>query len=147
MKKILFASILATAVGCAGSAPTSDSLESLQAKQVDTNAAFTLERGESASLDGGALVITFVEVAADSRCPADVVCVWQGDAAMVFQLSSRVLRIAARLDTLHTGVDPRTGSYAGYSIAVTELAPYPHSSDDPAARDYRATLTVTRQGQ
>lgn len=147
MNRTLIAFLLASAVACAGSAPTSDSLESLQGKQVETNTAFTLQRGESASVDGGKLVITFVEVAADSRCPADVVCVWQGDAAMVFQLSSRVLRIAAHIDTLHTGVDPRTGAYLGYTIAVTELQPYPYSSDDPAQRAYRATLEVTRQGQ
>jgi hypothetical protein len=67
-------------------------------------------------------MLTFVSRGADSRCPADVVCVWMGDASV---------RIAARTGNtsvereLHTGIEPHSLTAGGYVVTVVGLLPYP----------------------
>jgi hypothetical protein len=81
-----------------------------------------IQLGRSASVDGGRLVLTFVSRGADSRCPANVVCVWMGDA---------LVRIAARIGStslereLHTGLEPHSLNVNGYVVTVVGLLPYP----------------------
>jgi hypothetical protein len=92
--------------------------------------------GRSASVDGGRLLLSFIARGADSRCPANVVCVWMGDVAV---------RIAARAGSttvereLHTGVEPRSLSLDGYVVTVVGVLPYPGTEAPNAPR---ATPTV-----
>ncbi len=69
-----------------------------------------LRVGETASLDGGALQISFVDVREDSRCPKDVMCVWSGRA---------VVDLHAVLDGVDRG-----------DISVT-LYPFPRNQPAP----------------
>jgi hypothetical protein len=55
--------------------------------------------------------IVFHDVAEDSRCPTDVECVWQGNAAVVLKLTAG--SGAAFTITLTTGVPSDTGEDAG----------------------------------
>ena len=47
---------------------------------VNLGVPFALGPGQSAEVIGGDLYFVFTEILADSRCPMDVVCVWEGDA-------------------------------------------------------------------
>lgn len=140
---LLTAPLVAAAMACGSSNPTADHG---QLKVVAVGSEFTLRRGERASVDDGRLLITFLAVASDSRCPADVVCGWQGDAAMLFRLESAVAESPTIVDTIHTELQPRSLTHQGYTMTVKTLEPYPYSDQDPGSRDYRATLIVTQAG-
>lgn len=145
--RALSAFLCSAALACGNSQPPAEPThDAPQPRQVSTNVEFTLRRGERASVDGGALLITFLSVANDSRCPSDAVCVWQGDAAMVVRIEGGHSEAPTVVDTLHTELEPRAVKYIGFTVAVKGLLPYPKSSEDPGSRDYRLSLLVTRGG-
>ena len=147
MRSLLRVVVVLFVLACGNSKPPAEpSDDEPQPKVVSTNTEFTLRRGERAAADQGALLITFLAVLNDSRCPADAVCVWHGDAAMLLRIESLRSDAPTRLDTLHTELQPRQTSYIGYIIRANELRPYPYSADDPGSRDYRVSLTVTKAG-
>jgi hypothetical protein len=82
--------------------------------------------GTRASADNGRLVLTFAARLGDSRCPANVVCVWMGDATV--RVVARVGRTTVERD-LHTGIEPRALSIGGYVVTVVGLTPYPGTDD------------------
>ena len=146
MRSLISALLLAVTLGCGNSRPPAEpNDDEPQPKVVSSGSEFTLRRGERASVDDGILLVTFLAVVSDSRCPADVVCVWQGDAAMLFHLESpRSEAPTGVVDTLHTELQPRAANYLGYAVRVNGLLPYPYSSDEPGARDYRVSLVVEK---
>ena len=94
-----------------------------------------------------ALEITFSDIE-DSRCPTDVVCVWEGqadveltaffendDAPTVFHLISRAGQ-PALADTLLNG----------YHFQLLEVDPYPdNASSPPAKEDYTIRLLIEQE--
>jgi hypothetical protein len=108
----------AAAPGSAGGSPDAGAPMS-SASLGDT---LHLQLGRSASVDGGRLVLTFVSRGADSRCPANVVCVWAGDVAVRITGHSRDTTADVEL---HTGIAPRSLTVNGYVVTVVGLLPYP----------------------
>ena len=100
-----------------------------------------LAPGQSATVDEAPLVLTFIGVMGDSRCPADAVCILGGDALVRIDVTSDRSQ-PARYD-LHTG-SMQPVQHRDVTIALVELSPYPFSSRTIEPRDYRATLRVTR---
>jgi len=102
---------------------------------------FELAPGSIAWLEDEQLLVAFVGVAAESRCPEDVQCIVAGDAAVELWVRRPP---AERLGfTLHT--DPALGDafeHAGRTIRLLRLAPRPRVDHPVAAMDYRATLLV-----
>ncbi len=81
-----------------------------------------VELGRTATADHDRLAVTFAAHLSDSRCPANVVCVWMGDA--VVRIGARAGRTTVERE-LHTGIDPRSLSVDGYTVTVVGLTPYP----------------------
>jgi len=114
-----------------------------RANSVTTDQEFELGPGQSALMGPEPLKITFEKVTADSRCPPEVQCVWEGDA---------VARVTAATGTqtpasyeLHTNTGFATQvDHGAYRIRLTAVAPGPHAgvTIDPAA--YVITLIVTK---
>ena len=105
---------------------------------------FTLAPGQTAQIEGAGLRVTFESVSADSRCPVDVTCVWEGDAVVV--VSVRPAEAAPARHELHTaGRYPTEADAGDYRVRLVDLAPVPRSGASPAPADYRATLLVTRR--
>ena len=103
---------------------------------------FTLSVGNVARVGPAQVRLEFVEVSGDSRCPADAICIWGGDA--VVSLRATAGTASTTLD-LHTGDLARaSATIQGLRVELKELQPYPFSSRTIAQGDYRATLTVTR---
>lgn len=100
---------------------------------------FRLRAGTTARLENGVLV-SFRGASDDSRCPADVTCVWSGDAAL------HLRAVAGRAEwtplVLHTHVLPRTGDFQGYRLTVVDLLPQPRSDARLEPGDYTAVLRV-----
>jgi hypothetical protein len=107
---------------------------------VPLNSTFVLAPGSSAAIDEVGMIVRFNSVPSDSRCPAEAVCVWVGDA--VVRITTTIQR-DARDHELHT-VDRRPVRHDDLTIALVQLAPYPYSSGSIAPGDYRATFRVTR---
>jgi hypothetical protein len=124
---------------CALAAITLWSACSPTAPTVRPDEAFTLEPGETATVEGTPVRIRFVLVLSDSRCPADAVCVHAGDAVVRIEVRSAG---TSRPYELHTA-DMRPVTHDDLTIALLELAPYPFSSRPIRPNEYRATFKVT----
>ena len=101
---------------------------------------FTLAPGETAAIRGAGLAVQFTGVAADSRCPADAICVRLGEAIVQIRI-----REAGTSSDYELWTDnPQRGFVVHRNVRVQlrQLQPYPFSSRPTAPGDYRATLAV-----
>lgn len=103
--------------------------------------AFSLQEGGKAACEEG-LELTVVSVA-DSRCPEDVDCVWEGNAEVEIEAAQ-----SGREPTMLTlNTSPRMGTsetYLDYTIELQGLEPYPRT-ESPPEEPYEATLLVVRE--
>ncbi len=116
---------------------------------------FQLEAGQTALIEPQGPIVEFVEVVEDSRCPADVTCIWEGRAVILIRISSSgdVLGFGIQELTLEAGlVDPVNDSVEGvsdsYLFELVALDPYPQTTNkDADAQEeqpgYTATLVVS----
>jgi hypothetical protein len=110
-------------------------------KQVALNQEFEIKVGERVSVEG--LKISFEMVKEDSRCPADVTCVWAGNAKVLLKFS-KAGRGAANV-LLNTGLEPKGKLYYGYNVKLVSLNPHLKKGEKIKGSDYVATLVVTRK--
>lgn len=106
---------------------------------------FPLTIGGSAESLANGIQVTLSAVLEDSRCPTDVVCVWEGRASILVRVEGAdPSPVALELTLPGTASAPASGGVGGYVVVFHSLAPYPTSTTaiDPSA--YRATLTVER---
>ena len=117
-------------------APTSSS--AVEAQSIGEP--FFLRIGESASVEGADLSLTFSAVTQDSRCPEDVDCVVAGEAVVVIDALS-----SGEHTELTFKVPPR-GSDAqeleDLTITIVELSPEPESGKRMEPSNYVAKLLV-----
>ncbi|MET0554478.1 MAG: hypothetical protein ABW221_15645, partial [Vicinamibacteria bacterium] len=90
------------------------------------------------------LRVTFTRVDDDSRCPTDVVCVWEGDAAVKIEVSEQPGDPVVR--ELHTSgsAGARAITFGAFRIELLQLTPQTHSQQAIPAKDYRLTLKITQ---
>jgi len=102
---------------------------------------FEIKAGGSVSVEGTGFDLHFSRVAQDSRCPADAMCVWAGDAEAVFVVVERG-RPESSL-SLHTDASRGQQATVGdWTLTLHGLEPSPYSGRPVAPSDYRATLRV-----
>ena len=101
---------------------------------------FELKAGASTVLPD-ATRFKFDRVLSESRCPIDAICVSAGDASISVSFISRDGTGASR--ELHTQPSGSQISYGSYTIALTELQPYPRSTEETKPSDYVATFIVS----
>lgn len=131
-----------TLAGCTtASQPTTGTTPPSGSIQVNTAQNFELSAGQSAKVSGTSITVTFRSVAADSRCPSDVQCVWAGDGAVKLGIQSTVQ--PSQETTVHTTLDPKFVDYSGYRIRIVGLAPYPKSGSPISPDKYVVTLNVS----
>lgn len=116
---------------------------------------FVLPFGETAIIEDVGLQLTFTEVAKDSRCPADVTCVWSGivdvrltaklppQPADEFVLGGTTDAQGNVLGPVVEASGPTGAWYAGYTITLKQVTPYPqHANETVPFEDYAVTLVV-----
>lgn len=108
--------------------------------QVPTGSGFDMIVGQEVQVQGTPLTIRFVGISEDSRCPSDVQCVWAGDAVARVVLSSQ--GTAGTEASLHTTLDPKSVTFAGYTVRLTAVKPVPRSGTSIPAASYVATFEV-----
>jgi hypothetical protein len=113
-------------------------------RAVNVGDRFTLAPGQTAQVEGTGLRVTFESVTADSRCPVDVTCVWEGDAVVVVYV--RPASSAAAQHDLHTaGRYPSEAQAGDYRVRLVDLTPVRREGRSPGPGDYRATFVVTHR--
>lgn len=106
-----------------------------------------LQVGQTATLDGGALQVTFVDVIEDSRCPMDVMCVWMGRAIVALHVVVDGVDRDEVMVTLYPGPQAqrqpdRDAMVDRYVLSLADLQPYPRAGQ-PQPLDQRvATIHV-----
>ena len=73
----------------------------------------------------------------DSRCPSDVVCVWQGKADVKIEVKNPV-RGSISLNTYDNLID----TVGNYSIELIDVSPYPVSTKVIKLEEYKVTLKI-----
>jgi hypothetical protein len=105
---------------------------------------FSLKVGETATLEGEDLKLTFEAVLEDSRCPSKVNCAEIGRAvlSLVGQKGTQN-PVDFTLATIHSPDPTDTAVVEGYEVKLIALEPYPELPDEPIPSEaYQATLVV-----
>lgn len=96
--------------------------------------------GEEASVPGTVVRVAFLGVEEDSRCPVDVTCVWEGDAAVRLGLTAG--SGPTHLHVLHTALEPEAVDFNGLRVTLVEVAPEPREGEPVPVDDYVVTLRL-----
>lgn len=104
---------------------------------------FRLGVGETVSIVGTNLTVSFVGVPQDSRCPAGALCVQSIQAGNARVALTVTQQGAPTPVTLNTTVGAQYATIGGYTIALSALTPYPSvGAPQISDKDYRATLAI-----
>ena len=138
MKRILFLFILIF-VSCK---TTNQSTNDVSPEQTNGDQLW-LKIGEKKVLEPDGLEVSFRQLLEDSRCPKDVVCVWEGRAEIQLWL------IKEGPDSIFVNVSipqyPRSPiDVLGYRITLLQLDPYPRTDITYQPSDYKALLDVLK---
>ena len=111
---------------------------------------FWLNFGQRRVVEPVHVEVEFKVLVNESRCPSDVRCVWEGVARISLELQlsdtsaasveASIFGYVTKTDTLrHVSTDT-----LGYKFTLMELNPYPISTKNPNAWEYRALLKVSK---
>jgi hypothetical protein len=106
---------------------------------VELGRTFELRVGERARLGPAGPVITFRGVPADSRCPIDAICLWEGDAVVDLLLKHGSTQ---RPIELHTHMEPGSATVGQLVLVLEALTPAPMASSPTSQREYSARLRL-----
>jgi len=129
-------------IACAGSGAAVGSNNPVGTKVVVVNQDFDLAPGGTATIDGGALTLTFDKVGGDSRCPTGVQCIWAGNGAVV--LTVEPSSASAYSVQLNTTLDPHATTVGSYQVTLVGLKPYPKQGSPIPPASYVATLRIDK---
>jgi hypothetical protein len=87
------------------------------------------------------LKIEFVELVEDSRCPADVQCVWAGNAKIKVRVTKNRKSQVLELEMIDKGMKPNFGNY---QLKLKALTPELRSNVRINRNGYVATIAVTK---
>lgn len=104
---------------------------------------FSLRMGETAGIEGEELLIRFVEVTEDSRCPTGVVCVWEGRVSCLLEITYRGSLHRVVLSEPGSATWPPEEIFEDYRIAY-HVEPYPQAGSEIEREDYRLEIAVSR---
>ena len=100
---------------------------------------FWLRIGQTAQFPKADLSVTFRAVSEDSRCPQDVVCVWEGNGQVQLAVRSGS---SVRTVALNTTTRPRDVPVGSYQLRLEKLAPIPEAQHPIPPSEYVATLKL-----
>lgn len=90
-----------------------------------------LNLGETIQYDN--LELSFYDIE-DSRCPLDVMCVWEGQVLVMVNISNDTDTIPARFTPGHT-----VSYITPYNVTLTDIRPHPITTEKS---EYTATLEI-----
>ena len=135
----------ALVAACAGSGATTapGTIPGGQDTPRSENAEFTLRVGEAAAFRDPALRLRMDAVDSDSRCPANVTCIWAGDA--VVRLSLTGADGASGAAALHTNAQfERDTTFQQRRVTLVRLLPVKRDDRQITQSDYEGVFIVSR---
>jgi hypothetical protein len=133
MPRFVYPCVVMILVGCQSTGPT-------VLLSTDLPAEFSLRHGHEIVIGDEPLRLAFRDVLQDSRCPLDVVCVWEGNGEVGFGIA---LGTGAEQSTvLNTSLNPRQLTVGAYSVRLVRLDPDPISTSPIPEASYIAHLRV-----
>ena len=105
-----------------------------------------VKRCGSGAIGSDNIRLCFDSLVADSRCPANAVCVWAGSALAKFSLTKNGESTSFNLATLKYGSYNKDTVIVGYKIEFVNLSPYPGTVSTPVpANQIKAEIKITKQ--
>lgn len=111
-------------------------------KEEDTGL-INLNLGETYQASG--LTLKFASVISDSRCPSNVICVWGGNAEVLFDFEKVGINTDFKLDTASGNNFKNDTLIGGYRIKLLKVLPYPESEGEIEPDDYSIEIEISRE--
>lgn len=106
---------------------------------------FQMKINQTSSLESDSIKVKFLNVTADSRCPSDVTCVWEGEARILVNIIKDNHDLGDFSLTTRSGVkDLSTQVFDGHSIKIVKIEPYPTSGKKISLSDYITTFLISK---
>lgn len=105
---------------------------------------FDLGVNQVANFDSENLIVKFVGIESDSRCPTGSRCFWQGQVKATVSMEQSGENLGEF--TLIKAVGQSSlaiATVAGYEIKLLDVSPYPRQNSKPDVADYVVTLTIS----
>ncbi|AQU06438.1 hypothetical protein B1772_06465 [Dehalococcoides mccartyi] len=120
---------------------------SLSACSVDTPTAgldqsISFPPGQSCAIAGEDLIIKFVGVVSDSRCPEGVQCIWAGEVMVQLEINSGGEKTKFYMVKRGAGGDA-VADFGIYKFSFN-VTPYPAAGTEITKDQYRLLLTVSK---
>ena len=107
---------------------------------------FQLKINQTAS-EPNNVSVKFFNVTADSRCPSDVTCIWQGESTVVVDITKNNQDLG-NFD-LKSGLGDKNATVqipGGYFLQIIKVEPYPTSGTKIQLSNYTSTFTLSQAG-
>jgi hypothetical protein len=114
------------------------------ASEVNLDQEFSLSLGQSIMIAGESLVIKFIEVISDGRCPRGAICIWPGEANCLTEITTRPESIYLKVLTQPGPSKTSKTSFANYEITF-DLRPYPEVGKAVDKKDYHLRLVISKK--
>ena len=98
--------------------------------------------GQAAVIASEDLKVKFIDVISDSRCPRGAICVWEGEASCLIEITNEGY-IFRKVLTQPGLSGPAKTSLIGYKIAF-DLHPYPETGRTTNKQDYHLGLVISQ---
>jgi hypothetical protein len=109
------------------------------------NTDFYLKYGQIAYLPTENLEIKFSKIIEDSRCPAKVTCIWQGQVIVELDIIKNGKKVSTLMLTLISGNDVSPIQFLGqYTVTLKEVLSYPKNGTNILSEDYIAKIVVAK---
>lgn len=91
------------------------------------------------------LSIQMDSVLSDGRCPLYVLCDWEGNAEIRFNIELNKNKVTSILDTFSGYPNKRNTLLDGFRITLIELTPYPVSANVIKQEEYKAKIIIRKE--
>lgn len=117
-----------------------------EGRKISLDETFVLQYGETKMLDGqDHFSVSFIDLLEDSRCPANAICVWQGQARVKIEINENFEILSKELTsgTLKDNQSQKI-NIGHYTIELLKVIPYPEKADYQSDKsDYAIQLVIT----
>lgn len=103
---------------------------------------FSIRLGHPLTVGTRDLRVSFREVSEDSRCPADVVCIWAGQVVVLVALREGETNLGSE-SFIVGNAEESAKKIGGYLVEAVSVEPYPVSTGTIAPSEYLLTLKVS----
>lgn len=122
------------------------SLADLLVQSGGSKTQFQLKVNQTFLLESANIQVKFLNVTADSRCPSDVTCIWQGETKVLVNVMYNNTTNENFILTTNSAVQNSSKIVGDYVIRVSQIDPYPLSGKKISLSDYVVTFEITKSG-